>query len=206
MTEELEEINITEKQKVKELEIIEMTDIDVKLVHEEEYDEIFNSNIVAENKEPTIEILITENSLTDNIEIEGENPERDKQIIGEQDKVHKITEGPPLDNRNTKLQFERTRLKEIKIVHNAKVRRDNKQEGRFKSSAKVYVRQQRSVMAFHMPRSTVHIHYNPWRILGLKNINFGGDEIFKFGNEAIKYKKLKNIDKTKIQKYLTNKN
>ena len=60
-----------------------MTDKDVKLVHEEEYDKIINSNIVAENSKPTIEILITGNSLTDNIEIEGENPERDKQTIGE---------------------------------------------------------------------------------------------------------------------------
>ncbi len=66
------------------------------------------------------------------------------------------------------------------------------------------MRQQRSDSVF-APRSTVHIHYNPWRILGLKNIYFGGDEIFNFGNKARKYKKLNNIDKTKIQKYLTNK-
>ena len=92
----------------------ENTDKDGKLVHEEEYDEIINSNIVAENREPTIEILITENSLTDNIEIEGANPEMDKQTVGEQDKVDKITEGSLLDNRNVNLQFERTRLEEIK--------------------------------------------------------------------------------------------
>ena len=67
------------------------------------------------------------------------------------------------------------------------------------------MRQQRSVMAFYVPRSTVHIHYNPWRLLGVKNNYYKGNEIIKFGNEAIKYKKLKNIDKTKIQKYLTNK-
>ena len=66
------------------------------------------------------------------------------------------------------------------------------------------MRQQRSVMAF-VPRSTIHIHYNPWRILGVKNIYSRGDERFKFGNKARKYKKLNNIDKTRIQKYLTNK-
>ena len=66
------------------------------------------------------------------------------------------------------------------------------------------MRQQRSVMAL-VPRSTVHIHYNPWRILGLKNINFGGDEIFNSANKTRKYKRLNNTDKTKIQKYLTNK-
>ena len=66
------------------------------------------------------------------------------------------------------------------------------------------MRQQRSVSAL-VPCSTVHIHYNPWTILGVKNIYFRGDELFKFGNKARKYKKLNNIDKTKIQKYLTNK-
>ena len=163
---ELEEINIKEKQKIKELEAEQNTIEDGKLVHEEKYKELINSKIVAENNEFITEIPITENSLTDNIEIEGENPERDKQIIGEQDKVHKITKGPPLDNRNAKLQFERTRLKEIKNFHNAIVRRDNKQEGRLKLSGKVYMRQQRSVTAL-VPRSTVHTHCNPWRIFGV---------------------------------------
>ena len=37
--EELEEINTTEKQKVKEFEVLEMTDKDAELVHEEENDE-----------------------------------------------------------------------------------------------------------------------------------------------------------------------
>ena len=66
------------------------------------------------------------------------------------------------------------------------------------------MRQQRSVMAFYVPRSTVHIHYNPWRLLGVKNNYYKGNEIIKFGNEAIKYKN-RNIDETKIHKYLTNK-
>ena len=69
----------------------------------------------------------------------------------------------------------------------------------------MYIRQKRSVMAFYVPRSTVHIHCNTWKLLGVKNNYYKGNEIIKFGNEAIKYKKLKNIDKTKIQKYLTNK-
>ena len=55
--------------------------------------------MVAENKESTIEILMTGSSLTNNIEIKGENPERDKQTIEGQDKIDKITKGPPLENR-----------------------------------------------------------------------------------------------------------
>ena len=35
-------------------------------------------------------------------------------------------------------------------------------------------------------------------------MNFGRDEIFNFGNKARNIKKLNNIDKTKLQKYLTN--
>ena len=100
---------------------------------------------------------------------------------------------------NGDLQYKRTRLKEIKNFHNAIVRKDNKQEGRFKSSDKVYMRQQRSVMACYVPRSTVHIHYNPWRLLGVKNNYYKENEILKFGNEAIKYKN-RNIDEVKMQK------
>ena len=49
--EELEEINTTEKQKVKGSEILEMTDKDAELVNEKENDETINNNenIVAEN-------------------------------------------------------------------------------------------------------------------------------------------------------------
>ena len=159
---------------------------DGELLHDKKDKELINSKIVAENNEFITEIPITENSLTDKIEIEGENPERDKQIIGEQDKVHKIAKGSPLDNRSAKLQFERTRLREIKKFHNAIVRRDIKQEGRFKSSGKVYMRQKRSVMAFYVPCSTVHIHCNTWKLLGVKNNYYKGNEIITFGNEAIK--------------------
>ena len=58
--------------------------------------------------------------------------------------------------------------------------------------------QQRSVLAL-VPRSTVHKHYNPGRIFGLKEINFEGNEKFNFGNKARNIKKLNNIEK-----YLTN--
>ena len=74
-------------------------------------------------------------------------------------------------------------------------------------------------MAFYVPRSTVYIHSNTgkllgvennyhkgneiikfgnleiWKLLGVKNNYYKGNEIIKFGNEAIKYK---NIDETKI--------
>ena len=50
-TEELEEINTTERQKVKEYEILEMTDKEAELVNEKENDKTIsnNENIVAEN-------------------------------------------------------------------------------------------------------------------------------------------------------------
>ena len=41
------------------------------------------------------------------------------------------------------------------------------------------MRQQRSDTVF-APRSTVHTHCNPWRILGVNSIYFREDEIFKF--------------------------
>ena len=124
---------------------------------------------------------MTGSSLTNNIEIKGENPERDKQKI---DKINKITKGPPLKNRKVNLHFEKTRLKEIKNF--------------IKPSGKVDIGQQRSVLAL-VPRSTVHKHYNSGRIFGLKEINFEGNEKFNFGNKARNIKKLNNIEK-----YLTN--
>merc|ERR1711873_321708 len=54
--EELEEINTTEKQKVKEFEILEMTEKDTELVHQEVNNETIN--IVAENNETFVEILL----------------------------------------------------------------------------------------------------------------------------------------------------
>ena len=225
---ELEETNIKDKQKIKELEAGQNTIEDGKLVHKKKDKELINSKMIAEKNEFINTILTTENSLTDKIEIEGENPERDKKINGEQDKIHKITKESLLDNNSAKLQFEWTRLRETTNFHNAIVKRDNKQERRFKSSNKVYIRQKRSVMAFYVPRSTVYVHCNTWKLLEVKNnyhkgngiIKFGyleiwkllgvknnyykGNEIIKFGNEAIKYKN-KNIDETKIHKYWTNK-
>ena len=127
----------------------------------------------------------TENSLTEKIEIEGENPERDKKIIGEQDKTHKITKESPLDNNSAKLQFERTRLRETTNFHNAIVKRDIKQERKFKSSTKVYIRQKRYVMACYVPSSTVYIHCNTGKLLGVKNNYHKGNEIIKFGNLEI---------------------
>ena len=43
-----------------------------------------------------------------------------------------------------------------------------------------------------------------WKSLGIIKTYDKGNEIIKFGNEAIKYKN-RNIDETKIHKYLTNK-
>merc|ERR1712240_963042 len=64
LAEELEEINTTEKQKIKEFEILEVTDEDTELVHEEG------------NNEPIIEILLPEKTLTDN-DIENERVKLD---------------------------------------------------------------------------------------------------------------------------------
>ena len=137
-----------------------MTDKDVKLVHEEGYDEIININIVDENSEPIVEILRPEKTVIDNnLEIETANLECDKKTVGEQDKVDKITEGSLQDNRNVDLQYERTRLEEIKNFQNDiyinvdlqyertrledienfqndKVRKENQQEGRLNPSGR----------------------------------------------------------------------
>merc|ERR1711867_163255 len=75
---ELEEINIKEKQKIKELEAEQNTIGDGKLVQEKKDKESINSKIVAEKNEFIDAISITENSLIDKIETEDENPERDK--------------------------------------------------------------------------------------------------------------------------------
>ena len=104
--EELEEINTIEKQKVKEFELLEVSDKDAELVHEEGYDETINSNenIVAENNELIVEILLQEKTLTDNnIESERTNLECDKKTIVEQDKVDKIIEESLQDNCNVEI-------------------------------------------------------------------------------------------------------
>ena len=104
--EELEEINTIEKQKVKEFELLEVSDKDAELVHEEGYDETINSNenIVAENNELIVEILLQEKTLTDNnIENERTNLECDKKTIVEQDKVDKIIEKSLQDNCNVEI-------------------------------------------------------------------------------------------------------
>ena len=87
------------------------------------------------------------------------------------------------------------------------VRAKNRQEGRFNPSGKVSMRQQRSVTAL-VPRSTVHTHCNPWRILGVNSIYFREDEIFKFEIPVMKHRKPNNVkaDRTKIQKCFIKKN
>ncbi len=104
-----------------------------------------------------------------------------------------------------KLEESEEEVEEIEKSQNEIVRAKYQQEGKFNPSGKVYMRQQRSVTAFE-PRSTIHIHYNPWRILGVKNIYFRGDEIFTLEVLVRKHKKQNNIEtnKTKIQKYLIN--
>ena len=69
------------------------------------------------------------------------------------------------------------------------------------------MRQQRSVTAL-VPRSTVHTHCNPWRILGVNSIYFREDEIFKFEIPVMKHRKPNNVkaDRTKIQKCFVKKN
>ena len=68
--------------------------------------ELINSKIRAEKNEFINEISTTENSLTDKIEIEGENPERDKKIIEEQDRIHKITKESLQNNRKVEQNLE----------------------------------------------------------------------------------------------------
>ena len=101
---ELEETNIKEKQKIKELEAEQNTIEDGKLVHEKKDKELINSKMIAEKNEFINTILTTENSLTDKIETEGENPERDKKTIEEQDRIHKISKY--LKNRKVEQNLE----------------------------------------------------------------------------------------------------
>ena len=42
-----------------------------------------------------------------------------------------------------------------------------------------------------------YLNLEIWKLLGVKNNYYKGNEIIKFGNEAIKYKN-RNIDETKI--------
>ena len=95
-------IKIKEKQKIKELEAEQNTIEDGKLVQEKKDKESINSKIVAEKNEFIDTISTTENSLIDKIETEGENPERDKKIIGEQDKIHKITKESLQNNKKSR--------------------------------------------------------------------------------------------------------
>ena len=81
---ELEETNIKDKQKIKELKAEQNTIENGKLVHEKKDKELINGKMIAEKNEFINTILTTENSLTEKIETEEENPERDK-------KIHKIS-------------------------------------------------------------------------------------------------------------------
>ena len=93
---------------------------------------------------------------------------------------------------------------EIKEIENSQIKiviANNQQEGRFNPNGKVYMRQQRSDSVL-VPRSTVHKHCNPWRILGVSSIYFRKDKILKFEIPIVKQKTTNNVrdDRTKIQK------
>ena len=100
-----------------------------------------------------------------------------------------------------KLEESEEEVEEIENSQNEIVRAKNQQEGRFNPSGKVYMRQQRSDSVF-APRSTVHTHCNPWRILGVSSNYFRKDEIFKFEIPIVKQKTPYNVidDRKKIQK------
>ena len=69
------------------------------LVQEKKDKESINSKIVPKKNEFSDTISTIDNSSIDKIETEGENPERDKKIIGEPDKRHKITKESLQKNR-----------------------------------------------------------------------------------------------------------
>merc|ERR1712240_6435 len=64
---------------------------DGKLVQEKKDKESINSKIIPKKNEFNDTISTIDNSSIDKLENEGENPERDKKIIGEPDKRHKTT-------------------------------------------------------------------------------------------------------------------
>merc|ERR1712101_49714 len=100
--------------------------------------------------------------------------------------------------------------------------------GTFELNTKKYIRKNRHIMAFYMPKYTIYIqsktkriieiknpyHRNKdiikfrnlqiWKLLDIKNIYHKGNEIIKFGIEEIKYKN-KNINEEKIHKDWKNK-
>ena len=114
--EELEEINTIEKQKVKEFELLEVSDKEAVLVHEEGYDETMNrnENIVAENNELIVETLQQEKTLTDN-NIEETNLEYDKRTIV--DKVDKIIEKSLQNNCNVEIDAKDRTVDSNKLLH-----------------------------------------------------------------------------------------
>ena len=95
---ELEETNIKDKQKIKELKAEQNTIENGKLVHEKKDKELINGKMIAEKNEFINTILTTENPLTEKIETEEENPERDK-------KIHKISKY--LKNRKVEQNLEK---------------------------------------------------------------------------------------------------
>ena len=135
--EELEEINTIEKQKVKEFELLEVSDKDAELVHEEGYDETINSNenIVAENNELIVEILLPEKTLTNNnIENERANLESKKEIVKDKCEVDKTCEEnthleKESDHNNTEnIASENDELNEKIPIENLETDDDNREE------------------------------------------------------------------------------
>merc|ERR1712115_569487 len=92
-------LNIKEKQKIKELEAEQNTIEDGKVVQEKKDKESINSKILPKKNEFSDIISTINNSSINTIETEGENPERDKKLIGEPDKRHKITKESLQKNR-----------------------------------------------------------------------------------------------------------
>ena len=130
--EELEEINTTEKQKVKEFEILEMTEKDTELVHQEVNNETIN--IVAENNEPFVEILLPGKTLTNN-NIENERADLEiKEIVKDKSEVDEtckedINLEKEFDYNNTEnIASENDELNEEVPMENLETDDDNKEE------------------------------------------------------------------------------
>merc|ERR1712240_473533 len=133
LAEELEEINTTEKQKVKEFERLEVTDKDAELVHEDGNDETIN-NIVAENNEPIVEILLPEKTLTNN-NIENERADLEiKEIVKDKCEVDKTCkEDTHLEkesdyNNTENIASENDELNEKIPIENLETDDDNREE------------------------------------------------------------------------------
>ena len=87
---------------------------------------MINSKIITEKNDFIKKIPKIGKTLTNIIEFEGKNPERDQKTNGKQYEPNKITKKFPLVMSNIKQKSEWINLKEIRNFHNTILEKDTK--------------------------------------------------------------------------------